>query len=103
MITESLLVIDPRDVRRLEAVAADLRLLIDEGMPPEEVLRKAPLLDGWSRTFVPQPAIIGRIHAGGPALARPLFALSRESLWARSLGGWIRLGRHASHCRPSRP
>ena len=87
-------VIDPRDVRRLERVLADLRHLLNEGEPPFDAFRDAPVLDGWSGTLMPQDAIIGRLGGAGRATAYPLVALSPDRLWARSLHGWVRLGRH---------
>lgn len=94
MILRSPIVIDPRDVRRLERVLADLRHLLREGEPPGEACRDAPLLDGWSATLVPQDGLIGRLEGASRTTTWPLVAVSPDRVWALSLHGWVRLGRH---------
>lgn len=86
----------PDDVASLSRVAVDLRaLLYGSGVPADANLDQAPLLDGWCETLVPLRGIIGLSGSDKPAsLVRPIFALSRTHGWARTLHGWVRLGRH---------
>lgn len=93
----SFIIKGPDDIDALSEVAADLRyLLCGNGVPPMVRLNEAPLLEGWSETLVPLRAIISLSGIDSPAslIGQPVFALSRSRGWARTLHGWVRLGRH---------
>lgn len=93
----SFIVKGPDDVEALSQVAADLRyLLYGNGVPPMVHLNEAPLLEGWSETLVPLRGIISLSGIDKPTsvIGQPVFALSRNRGWARTLHGWVRLGRH---------
>lgn len=82
---------NPLDLEKLERLVRDLRLLMTEGAPPREELDQAPLLIGWSRTFIPQRALIGRTRPAGPTVTSPLFAMADDEGWACTMDGWLRL------------
>lgn len=87
----------PQDIEALSQVAADLMCLLHEdGFPPMVCLNEAPLVDGWSETLVPLRAIISLSGIDSPTsmIGQPVFAMSRSKGWARTLHGWVRLGRH---------
>lgn len=93
----SFIVKGPDDIDALSQVASDLRhLLYGNGVPPMVCLNEAPLLEGWSETLVPLRGIISLSGIDSPTslIGQPIFAMSRRHGWARTLQGWIRLGRH---------
>ena len=98
----SFIVRGPDDIDALSEVAYDLRnLLYGNGLPPMVRLNEAPLLEGWCETLVPLRGVIGLSGIDKPTslIGQPVFALSRSKGWARTLHGWVRLGRHVDDMR----
>lgn len=76
------------------ALAADIAYVAAHGVPPPGALDGAPVLHGWCRTLTPHTALIGRISGHRAVTTPTIFIISDDGSYARTLRGWLRLGRH---------
>jgi hypothetical protein len=92
------------EINRLEALAADLKIVSSPPFPLDQMLARAypnaPILDEWRFALRPVTCLIG-LSTGHPRLigerrsivTSEIFLISQELGWARSFSRWYRLGR----------
>jgi len=86
---------DCLDAELFAQLAADLIHIAKHGHPPPGSLDGAPMLDHWTRTLTPHVALIGNPPGPiGRSTTSTVYAIPEDGSWARTLGGWFRLGRH---------
>jgi hypothetical protein len=84
---------------RLSSLVADMAR-IGRGVPVEELVRHAPLLDRWVEAARLAPCLVG-LASGHPTLpgvdrsiaTSDLVLISDDREWARTRSRWYRLGR----------
>lgn len=96
----------PQYVALLRRVADDLERTARSG-PSRAELQKAPVLMQWSLAQGGMPVLVGIVNGHprlgpGPIRTSPVFHVSDDRTWARTLSRWYRLGTPASELLRSR-
>src|SRR5690348_16976076 len=86
------------EIARLEALAADLRSILDGRRPTKECLDQSPFLDSFRLAAVPRLALVGKVHGhplrGTRAIVTSELKVYAQDLgWARTQSRFYRLGR----------
>lgn len=85
-------------IDRCERLLADLKAIQAGDGPTEAELAAAPLIDQYSKVYVPVPCLVGLIHGhpgmdNGPGRTSDLWVVAPDQGWVRTMSRYYRLGR----------
>lgn len=84
-------------IDRCERLLADLKALQAGNGPTDAQLAAAPLIDRYSKAYLPVPCLVGFILGhpeldNGPGRTSDLWVVAPDHGWVRSLSRYYRLG-----------
>lgn len=84
-------------IDRCDRLLADLKAIREGNGPTEAELAAAPLIDQFSKVYMPVPCLTGFIHghpriADGPARTSDLWVVAPDQGWVRTISRYYRLG-----------
>ncbi len=77
------------DAAKLERLAADLRRIADGTAPTAADLEAAPVIEGWTRSMLILPCLVGRV-TGHPEIGSGRVTRTSDVWHSDPLGGWVR-------------